>query len=468
MAWTEKAGVPAVAVICPDFEPSARITAKALGLPEMRLVTYPSRRKIGDQSREEIDKCAAGMLDRIAAALTGSLVTPRARVNSAQSRSTKQIVFRGSLDEVNELFHSYRWTDGLPIIPPTVEAVEAMLRFTDRAPDGMVGELPPTMGLATVWKIAVNGVMAGCRPEYMPVLIAVVMAIADPRFGLKHAGSTLGWTPMIILNGPIVQQLGFNSGLGVLRPRTQANMAVGRFLHLCLGNIAGYSLGTTDMGTFGNSYYGVLAEAEDQSPWEPLSADRGFRAGSNVVTVFSVADMSYHFYTIGDAERHLREVAREVARELGGPPIVALVRFGPEWAPVICITPLLASLLDTAGYSKSAVRQYVYEHARIPAGQLEEQMQHLEPGFTVSDAVERGRLGAAFGTGDDPGRLIPVAHSPDEFQLVVSGHANHIRSMVIAQLGFMGLTVSKEILLPANWGQLIEKQKERTPPGGVD
>jgi len=153
-------------------------------------------------------------------------------------------------------------------------------------------------------------VMAGCRPEYMPILIAVAEAIAHPHFGLEHAGSTSGWEPLIILNGPLIKELGFNNERGVLRVGNQANTSVGRFLRLFMRNVAGYLPGTSDMATFGRPYWPVLAENHDRSPWDPLSVDRGFSKETNLVTVVAVMHMSPPFLTFGDtAEEHLRTIA---------------------------------------------------------------------------------------------------------------------------------------------------------------
>jgi hypothetical protein len=116
--------------------------------------------------------------------------------------------------------------------------------------------------------------MAGCRAAYMPVLLAIAEAVADPAFGIENVGSTAGIAPLIILNGPIGKQLGFNSGQGVLRPEARANITVSRFLRLLMVNVAGYRTGEADMATFGRNYYPVLAEAEEDSPWPPLSVDR--------------------------------------------------------------------------------------------------------------------------------------------------------------------------------------------------
>ena len=188
-----------------------------------------------------------------------------------------RIVFRGGIDEVNAFCLKNVWSDGLPGHSADVERVRAMLRFTDRAPDEVIGTLRPARLAATVWNVAVNGVMAGCKPETLPVLLALAEAIADPVFHVEHCGTTGGWTTLVVLNGPIIGELEFHSGQGVMRPQHRANITVSRALRLMLVNIAGYRLGETDMATFGRNYYPVLAEAEDASPWEPISVDRDSR-----------------------------------------------------------------------------------------------------------------------------------------------------------------------------------------------
>src|SRR5690606_39204194 len=119
---------------------------------------------------------------------------------------------------VNEYFIRQKWSDGLPIVPPTKEKIQQFLDYTDLAPNISLGVLDPSKFSATPWNIAVNGVMAGCRPEYMPILLAIAEVMATPQFGLKHAGATPGWEALIMLNGPIARQLGFNYKGGVQRP----------------------------------------------------------------------------------------------------------------------------------------------------------------------------------------------------------------------------------------------------------
>jgi hypothetical protein len=434
--------------------------AGAEGLPGMRFVEYPPP-NIATEGYEAIYEKAKLLVDKMIRAFTEPApVTTTASTKIAEAKTGKT-VFSGSFEEVNEFFRKRQWTDGLPIVPPTLEAVDAMMRFTDRSSDELLPALPPASYEATVWTLAINGVMAGCRPEYMPVLLAAIEAIGDTRFGLQHAGSTAGWTPFIILNGPIIKELDFNSGQGVLRPERQANITVARFLRLAMVNMAGYRLGTTDMATFGSNYMPVLAEAEDESPYEPLSVDLGFHRGANVITVLSALSMSYHFPSTGKtAEDQLRVITSVAKRELGS--FVRIVTiFGPEVSPVLCLSPLVASIIAEAGYSKDDIRQYIYDNARIPAYEFDENLGLLWPGYTVHQAVEQGKLPPSFCATEDPARMLPVLRSPRQLLIVVSGSSTKNRNFIVNQAGDQGLAVSKEIKLPSNWGQRSNKNSTR-------
>jgi hypothetical protein len=444
--WLEEADIPTVGVACAGFARAARLVARAGGLPAMRLLEYPLP-NIGAQTRDELYVSSLPLIDELVSLLTNAAPVEASTGRKTTTASPRAIVFKGTLQEVNDYFQERIWSDGLPIIPPTPDAVEAFLAFTDRSPDEVIGLLPPTRLPATVWKVAVNGVMAGCRPDYMPVLLALAEAIADPAFGLEHVGTTAGMTPLIIVNGPITRQLGFNSGQGVMRPQTRANITVSRFLRLLMVNIAGYRLGEADMATFGRNYYPAIAEAEDESPWPPMSVDRGFAPGTNLVTVRGADSIAHSFLSDGPAENHLRIIAREVARELGGNLLVAMERFGGRIAPVVGLTPLVSGILADAGYSKDKVKQWIYEHALIPARLFDEQLARIEEGYNLHESVKRGKLSARFALSDDPERLVPVLHHPDELQIVVCGAPNRNRSFVSGQFGKYGGDVSKEIKL---------------------
>jgi hypothetical protein len=412
----------------------------------MRLLEYPLP-NIGAQTRDELYVSSLPLVDELVSLLTHAPAAGEAS-KKANTATPRAIVFKGNLLEVNDYFQERVWSDGLPIVPPTLEYVDAFLSCTDRSPNEVIDLLPPTRLPATVWKVAVNGAMAGCRPDYMPVLLTIAEAVADPTFGIENVGSTVGMTPLIILNGPITKQLGFNSGQGVMRPQARANITVSRFLRLLMVNIAGYRLGEADMATFGRNYYPAIAEAEDDSPWPPLSVDRGFASGTNLVTVLGADSIAHSFLSDGPAENHLRVIAREIARELGGNLLVAMERFGGRIAPVLGLTPLVSGILAGAGYSKDKVKQWIYERALIPAKQFDEQLARIEAGYNLHESVKRGKLAERFALGEDPERLVPVLHNPEELQVVVCGAPNRNRSFITGQFGKYGGDVSKKIRLP--------------------
>jgi hypothetical protein len=421
--------------------------AESEGIPDLRIVEYPPP-NISTRSSAEVRQSAGDLVDQVIEALTKEALSSRTATRVSDPEP-KEVIFKGSFEEVNTVFYENRWTDGLPVVPPTIDKAEAFLRYTDRPPDEVIGTLSPGMREATIWKIAVNGIMAGCRPEYMPVLIAVAEAVADPRFGIQHAGSTSGWAPLILLNGPLIRQLGFNHGPGVTRPGRQANTTLSRFLRLFMINVAGYTVGVTDKATFGQNYFVALAEAEEESPWEPFSVDRGFAATANVVTVTSAETLSDAFASFGTGKEQLRTIAWQVARELSAVPVI--LSFGKERSIVVALSPLVAKLIAEAGYTKNDVRQYLFRNARMRASEFDMILFQT----TACELVASGRLEKQFCESPDPNRMLPLVHSPEDFLIVVTGDPARNRSFVSLQGGDQGLATSKEIELPSRWDALM-------------
>ena len=190
---------------------------------------------------------------------------------------------------VNRLYRERGWTDGLPIVPPTEIAVLEFLNATDRDPREVIGVLPPRQGEATVERIAANAVMAGCCPEYFPVVLAAIEALADPLFNLDSVQATTHpVAPLIVVNGPIVREIGLNGGYNAFGQGCRANVTIGRAVRLVLMNVGGGLPGSGDRATQGSpaklAY--CVAENEAGSPWEPLHVEAGFPRDASVVTVF--------------------------------------------------------------------------------------------------------------------------------------------------------------------------------------
>jgi hypothetical protein len=254
-ALVEGLGVPSVSLTCEGFLGQAVNTSAGLGMPNLPVALVPGH--VDVQTAEELRRNVLTVtVDAVIEGLTGA----PADAADVVEPDPAAIVFEGTPDEVNRVFYERGWSDGLPIVPPTEARVREFLRFTDRDADEELGVLLPDMRSATVRTVAVNGVMAGCRPEYMPVLVALVEAMADRGYGVEHSGNTPGSETLIVLNGPIIRELEFNYQQGALRDGFQANTSVGRFWRLYLRNVAGFHLHKNDKGTFGNTWRVVLAE----------------------------------------------------------------------------------------------------------------------------------------------------------------------------------------------------------------
>src|SRR5262245_35636202 len=200
----------------------------------------------------------------------------------------RRIVLAALEDEMETAFER-GWTDGLPVVPPTERRVMLMLEGTTRTPQDVVAVVPPDMVECTVEKVAINAVMAGCKPEYLPVVIAAVEAACTDEFNAHGLlATTMPSGPVLIVNGPIRRALGMNCGMNVFGQGNRANSTIGRALQLVIRNVGGGRPGEVDRATFGNpgKLAFCFAEDEEGSPWPPLSADLGAAAGTNTVTLF--------------------------------------------------------------------------------------------------------------------------------------------------------------------------------------
>jgi hypothetical protein len=432
---------------------------KAIGAQaglDLKVATYPG--VISTHERERIvTNIESVLVDQIVRHLTADDASSEAVARSA-SPAERDIVFTGTFEQVNAHFQEQAWSDGLPVVPPTLEKVEAFLRFTDRKPDEMLGVMHPSQAQATIWNIAVNGVMAGCRPEYMPILVAIVDVMADPGYGLKHGGSTPGWEAMIILNGPLRNQLRFESGQGLLRPGNQANTSSGRFYRLFARNVPRFLPGTTDMATFGQMFRAVVAENEEacaQFGWPALHVTRGFDAAENVVTITSVRTGSDPLTSAGEsAERHLDLIVDWVKRMIE--PYQS--SRGYVESNVLILTPVIAALLARAGYSRRDIADHIRKHATVTARYYEWHMMlgdHHTPDTTLAGLVEQGVLTKEWRVSDDPERLVPLLLAESEWLIVVAGDPLRNRSTIWRQNFKQGYATSRKIELPRNWNALL-------------
>jgi hypothetical protein len=300
---------------------------------------------------------------------------------------------------VNAFFEDKGWSDGLPIIPPTEERVEQMLSPLRRDPQEVIGIVPPLWAPATVEKIAINAVMAGCLPPYMPALIAAVEALTDARLNLYALQATTGGPAiMVIINGPIRKELNINSGANVLGEGWRANATIGRCIRLIQRNIGGSYPGTTCKATLGwpGKYTLCIGENEAASPWEPLHVERGFDPESSTVTVIS-ADGSVRASDLDSTKAE--GVLTNFAQRMEGPS-------GPEAVMVVC--PEHARIIAGDGFSKRDVKRFVWERAAYRMKDLPEE--------TFNQRVKRRPdLNLTRES------VIPVTDKPEDILVVVAG-----------------------------------------------
>ncbi|MGH0030808.1 MAG: thioredoxin family protein [Myxococcota bacterium] len=284
-------------------------------------------------------------------------LTATLRVRFEGSRLASRRVELAELEDEQEAMIARGWSDGLPLTPPTEARVLAMLEGTTRAPDEVVAVVPPNLAECTVEKVAVNAVLAGCRLEYLPVVIAALEAVCTDEFNVHGVlATTMGMTPLLVVNGPIRRKIDMNSGVAVLAHGNRANATIGRALQLVLRNVGGTWPGGTDRSTFGHP--GKLgfcfAEDEESSPWEPLSVELGFEPGVSTVTAYAVEGPRLVVDQLSRDPDSLAKSLAAVLRGVGHPKMCialsALVVIGPEHARVF----------QQAGWSKAQLLERLH------------------------------------------------------------------------------------------------------------
>ena len=259
--------------------------------------------------------------------------------------------------EVNDLFYRRGWTDGLPIVAPTRQRVEKMLQGTGLDPKFVVATLDPMGGEATVEKIAINAVMAGCKPEYMPVLMAAVEALADTDINLLgYATTTSPDTTLLILSGPVIHELGINSAGNTMGRGTQANSTIGRAVQLIVSNVGGSKPRITDLSTLGNpgEYGWVVAENMDISPWPSINLDLDMPANASLVTVTAAEGLRGVIASYRNSDEFLHLVADHM---------VGLAAQRREWPVIVLVLAQdTVARLAKDGWTKEKIRVAILQY----------------------------------------------------------------------------------------------------------
>ena len=361
-----KYGVPTVALHTQMFHRVTQSVVRMAGAPRMRQVYLPH--PIMGKTEAEIRAFIWGnnpvtgkpVMREVVEGLTQPLGADD-KSGLTFERSTPRLCDAAGEEDLHRLFLENHWTDQLPIVLPTEERVAAMLKGTSRKPEEVVGHLAPTHFREewefTVEKVAVNAVMAGARPEYFPVILAMAASGTSAR-----GSSTSSMATMSVVNGPIRHELNMNAGIGALSPYNHANATIGRAFGLLSQNLQGGSVpGDTYMGSTGNpiAYASpTVAENEERSPWEPLHVQHGFKPGQSVVTVFSA--MRSGAFTLGLRHKHWKTHVRNM-----------LIGMDPNDGPTFVLDPIVARLfMDIGGLkTKQALIDWVHENGTMKAGE---------------------------------------------------------------------------------------------------
>jgi hypothetical protein len=320
-------------------------------------------------------------------------------------RTTPRLIEPETEENLHRLFEENRWTDFLPIVLPTEARVEAMLKGTRQPPDKIVGRLRPTVFREfwefTVEKVAVNAVMAGARPEYFPVILALASSGISAR-----SSSTTSFATIPVINGPIRNEIGMHSGIGVMGPYNHANATIGRAYGLLSQNLQGGSVpGETYMGSLGNwyAYTSVLPEAEERSPWPPLHVQKGFKATESIASVF-----------FGGWYTHAGYGPRTTWQEKMRHALAAVEQYSP---PLLVMDPIVARGFVNLGFdTKDKLIDWCAENGRLTAREYwdNQSIQLLRPKALAGVEPYASRLRAK------PEELITI-FEPSEINIVVAG-----------------------------------------------
>ena len=400
----EQRGIPTVTVCSSVFYQAARVQAAGRGMTDLPIVQIPH--PMHTAPKLVVEQRADEAADDIVEALTQAT---KPHLNTDGDMLPDTLVLDDAPADLQEFFFDRGWTDGLPVVPPTAEKVEAMLATVDRPRDELIGPIPPRMRVATLEKIAINAVLAGCRPEYFPVVLAALDAVLDENvrlYGIQTATNTS--SPLLIINGPIVKTLKLNARGNVFGQGNRANATIGRALQLILRNVGGDMPGETDMATHGHAgkFTFCIAENEDESPWDPLHVERGFMRCDSTVTVIG-----------GSSPQNVFTYGCETGAEILEHFIGALTGLGHNniifpTGPLFVLGPEHAHTLARDGYNKERIKQHLFEKARVPLTRFAKR--------TVAGLHHRrARWFAEAGDAQHIG----VADRPQDINIVVAGGA---------------------------------------------
>jgi hypothetical protein len=430
----ERRGVPAVGYTAAIFDEDARFSAKTFGVPEACPVIVPEC--FSNKDTAAIHQMVEDSFGEVVECLTKprQVMDTLPEFASMVLESAPELHFRGddlleAFDAMQRRFVANGWSDGMPLIPPTRAKVDAMIEASGLDGDHVVGDFAPGFGIGTVEKIAANAVMAGCRPETMPVIMAMMECVLDPSIGLRTwAMSTGPQAPIVLVSGPIADEIGMNRGICALGPGSisEVNVAIGRALRLIMMNVGLSYPGITDMDTIGTpmKFSACVAENEERTPWEPWRVQQGYSLEDSTVTVNVPYGMTEFFdFQNSDPEKLIESWATLTSHAVGTPsagawlikkdaPLEAGYPFHGAFSNLLLMAPDHAAAFAAAGWTPDDIKEAIHRATKLPFRKL--MLNQSMPAFETSHPELRWLL-------DAPDTLVTVNPSADCFEFFVVG-----------------------------------------------
>lgn len=463
----EYIGIPTVTVAAPTFVAQVHSTGVNRGVPVLRTAEYPGA--FASHSTDELKKNAREVLwPQIKTALTSEITKEEIALYAPEGkRPADEIIYYGNFDEIQEYMQINGWTDGLPVVPPTDEAVQEYLKFTGYKGSDILGTFALAYRECTVYTVAANAVMAGVPKEFMPICIAFVQGMNDGEWR-KPLASTHGWTPFAWLNGPLARQLGIDNQQGMISEK--ANKALGRFIELAMLNIGGYYVKENRMGSFG--YLTPFTFSEDDEVcvklgWKPYHVQQGYDLNANTITAGSALAWGNNVTPATDDPEKIMEI---MAFDITEKQQNGLGNTKPQVPRTVFITEYVARDLAKEYKTKSDLEDALIETARRPlalrtyahywanTGSQQYKRRSFDEHFDMlsKDEAEQAKMTPT------PEWLKPIVKDDEimtiatmnkgDTAFLVTGDANRNKVQVMPGGGF----VTTEIKLPKNWNELVE------------
>jgi hypothetical protein len=423
----EKFGKPGATFCIDSLLNQRKRLAEVNGMPTLRIISIPSIEYLSAEGYpEKMKPVASSVFDAVIEALTTPL-TAAEKHPKPFTYDYKPMKFTGdnyseAVEKLQQYFVDNYLGDGLPVTPPTREAVAWMLTGTSRSPSEKIGVLSPRNGLATIEKIAINAVMAGAKPEYLPVIITAIECVAEPGFNLYHLSTSTGSpTPLIWVNGPIAKEIGMNSGIGFLGRGNRANNTIGRAIGLCLINI-GWRLMDTDPGFTGDPEgfcNFTFAENEDESPWESFAVENDYKPEESTVTINETMAYNRNGPGGGMNSQTMEQSLDAIVRMLMGTGgIISRLMFVKGVRYQLSLNPTLARLLADAGFTKKSLTKWLYEKTCIKWEQLKKELKEA-----IKHLVSLGFIPDMKVQDIGAGTVIPAFKDLKQLAILVAGDA---------------------------------------------